>query len=231
MILLAVDTATEICGVALAVDGRVTGELILSRGETHTRSIMSAVQALLSVGSLQISDIDLFAVTRGPGSFTGLRIGISTVKGLAVATGKPMVGISSLDVVAHQAEGGTALVCPLLDARRNEVYWSLYRRDGEKLVRRQKEQVGRAGDIAEHIDGSCFFIGNGVPPYRTVIESALNRPAVFSIEDNHALRPAVLARLGWAKYQAGRVDDVGTFAPVYLRKSDAELNKKGNSQR
>ena len=224
MKLLAVDTATEICGVALAVDGHVSAELILSSGETHTRCVMGAIQALLSVSGLAVSDIDLFAVTRGPGSFTGLRIGISTVKGLALASGAPMVGISSLDVIAHQAGGGTPLVCALLDARRNEVYWCLYRRDGETLVRQKDERVGRADDIAMYIDDTCLFIGNGVPPYRKVFENCLERRAVFAGPHANSIRPAVMARLAWERYQAGQLDDVSTFAPVYLRKSDAELN-------
>ena len=229
MNLLAVDTATEICGVALAVDGQVSAQLTLNFGQTHTRSIMGAIDALLSVSRLQIADIDLFVVTRGPGSFTGLRIGISTVKGLAVATGKPMVGISSLDVIAHQAAGGTQLVCPLMDARRKEVYWSLFRRHGENLVRQGNERVGSAEDIAMHIDDTCFFIGNGVPNYRHVLESSLQQAVVFAGQDDNAIRPGGLARLGWQRYQAGRFDDVEAFTPVYLRKSDAERNKMGKS--
>ena len=222
MKLLAVDTATEICGIALAENGRVTAELILDRGETHTRSIMEAVQAVLSADRLRISQIDVFAVTRGPGSFTGLRIGISTVKGLAAAGGKPVVGISSLAVLAHQAAVGTPLVCPLMDARRKEVYWRLYRRNGHLLKPLDKEQVGPAGDIVSAVAESCLFIGNGVAQYRSTIERGLENLAVFAGKNENNIRPAVLAQLAWDRYQTGGWDDLDSFSPVYLRKSDVE---------
>ena len=225
MKLLAVDTATEVCGVAIVEDGRVTADLSLNGGVTHTRSVMAAVEGLLRTTRLTVSDIDLYAVTRGPGSFTGLRIGISTIKGLAVASAKPMVGVSSLEVVAHQAPEGTPLVCALMDARRNEVYWCLYRRQDNQLVPQSDETVGAAEGIAAHIDDACFFIGNGLVQYRAVIERALQRPAVFADHEDLGIRPAVLARLAWKRFQNGYVDDVSTFAPVYLRKSDAEISR------
>jgi tRNA threonylcarbamoyladenosine biosynthesis protein TsaB len=224
MILLALDTATTVCGASLSRDGSVIGELMLNRGGTHTRAVMDAVRALLSVSGLQIGDIDLFAVTRGPGSFTGLRIGISTVKGLAVAARKPVVGISTLEVLAHQAPVGTPLVCPVLDARRKEVYWSLYRSEGGRLVPKRSEQAGSPGDIAPFIDDDCTFIGNGVQPYAGSIQAGLDRPMVLAGMGNDVVRPAVLARLGWMRYIDDDLDDAAAFAPTYLRKSDAELN-------
>lgn len=224
--LLAVDTATEICGVALAVDGQVEAELVLSRGITHTRSVLSAVDAVLEISGLEAGDLDAYAVTRGPGSFTGLRIGISTIKGMALATGKPMVGISSLEVLAHQATGGTDLICPMMDARRKEVYWALYRREGDRLTAVTAEQVGPAEEIAEAVKETCQFIGNGVPPYRAILQKKLTCPGRWAANELNHLRPAVLARLALQRLQEGKTDDVGTFEPVYLRKSDAELQRK-----
>jgi tRNA threonylcarbamoyladenosine biosynthesis protein TsaB len=224
--LLAVDTATEICGIALVVDGRVHAELILSRGITHTQSVLSATDAVLAITGLKTGDLDAYAVTRGPGSFTGLRIGISTVKGLAFATAKPMVGISSLAVLAHQAPGSADLVCPMMDARRNEVYWTLYRRGNDGMKAIMAERVGPATGIVGAVQEACQFIGNGVPSYRSVIQSALNYPAQWAGSELNSLRPAVLARLAWQRFEAGDTDDPRTFEPVYLRKSDAELHRK-----
>ena len=151
--ILAVDTATEICGVALAIDDQVKTELILSQSVTHTQSLMVAVESVLAMNHMDISAIDVYAVTRGPGSFTGLRIGISTVKGLALALAKPMVGISSLEVLANQAPGFSDLICPIMDARRNEVYWTLYRRTGaDKISTAMGEQVGPVSAMAESIE-------------------------------------------------------------------------------
>lgn len=223
--LLAVDTATEICGVALVADGRVQSELILDRGETHTRSIMAAIDAILSINNIKVPAVDAYAVTRGPGSFTGLRIGISTVKGLAMATGKPVVGVSSLEVLAYQASGQSPLVCPVMDARRNEVYWSLYERKGAQVSSIADELVGPASDIANRIDDDCYFIGNAVPIYRSKLSSQLKHPAQWANDEINGIRPAVMARLAWNRLQIGQIEQPQTLTPVYLRKSDAELQR------
>jgi tRNA threonylcarbamoyladenosine biosynthesis protein TsaB len=226
--LLAVDTATEICGIALVVDGRIHAELMLSRGITHTQSVLSAIDAVLAISGLTAGDVDAYAVTRGPGSFTGLRIGISTVKGLAFATAKPMVGISSLEVLAHQAPDSADLICPLMDARRNEVYWALYRREKDGIKAIMAERVGPATEVADAIQAPCQFIGNGVPTYRSVLRKKLTYPAQWAGSALNNLRPAVLARKAWQRLQEGKTDDPRTFEPVYLRKSDAELHWKGD---
>jgi tRNA threonylcarbamoyladenosine biosynthesis protein TsaB len=222
--LLAVDTATQSCGVAVITDGRIDSELILSRGGTHTKQVLAAIDAVLHLEEGCVSQIDAFAVTRGPGSFTGLRIGISTVKGLAVATGKPIIGISSLDVLAHQVAGEATWVCSMIDARRNEIYWRIYRREGEGgLTPLSEEQVGPISKLASQIQEACVFIGNAVPQYAALLHG-LVKPAIrCAPETSHTIRPAVLAHLAWRRLQQGDVDDTYAFAPVYLRKSDAEM--------
>lgn len=224
--MLAVDTATEICGVAVALDGSVKAELILNRGVTHTQSVVSSIEAVLKLMDLDIGAIDIYAVTRGPGSFTGLRIGISTVKGLAFAAGKPMVGISSLEVLAHQAGGDAPLVCPVMDARRNEVYWSLYRQQEGQMTAVMDEKVSAPADVAKKIDAPCFFIGNGVAPYKAKLSGQLTQRALWAAEEINGIRPAVLARLAWQRFLDGQFDDPGGVLPVYLRKSDAELMRE-----
>ena len=228
--LLAVDTATEICGVALAVDGRVKAELILNRGVTHTQSVLSAIDAVLGISGLTAEDVDAYAVTRGPGSFTGLRIGISSIKGLALASSKPIVGISSLEVLAHQAPGCSDLICSMMDARRQEVYWALFRRDSEGINAIMEERVGPAAEIAAAIDEQCQFIGNGVPPYRSELLKGLTHLAQWAGKESNDIRPAVLARLAWQRFQVGETSDTRTFSPVYLRKSDAELHRKASER-
>lgn len=222
--LLAVDTATERCGVAIIGDGRVQIDLSLDIGGTHTKHVMSAVEAVLGLGGLTLADIDAFAVTRGPGSFTGLRIGVSTLKGLAFAVGKPLIGVSTLDILAHQAGGDTALVCPMIDARRNEVYWRIFRRSDGTLHTTGAEQVGPIEILAGQIDDTCIVIGNAAPLYADRLQSLLTTQIRRSPGIDNAIRPAILAHLAWYRYQQGLVDDVDTFVPVYIRKSDAESN-------
>jgi tRNA threonylcarbamoyladenosine biosynthesis protein TsaB len=221
--LLAVDTATQSCGVAIIADGRIQSEVILSHGGTHTKQILSAIDAAISLEGGSLAQIDAFSVTRGPGSFTGLRIGISTVKGLAVATGKPIIGISSLDVLAHQAGGDAACVCPMIDARRSEIYWSIYLRKGDGLVALSDEQVGPIDKLARQIENGCVLIGSAVPQYAVPLSELVTQRIQWASGIDHTIRPAILARLAWRRFQKGDVDDTACFAPVYLRKSDAEL--------
>lgn len=224
--MLVVDTASEICGVALIVDGHIKAEMILNHGLTHTRSVMSAIDDALIKGHTSLAQVDVFGVNRGPGSFTGLRIGVSTVKGLALAMGKPIVGVSSLETLAHQASKESNLICPLMDARRNEVYWTLYQRQGDMLKPIMEEKVGPAADVAEAINDNCYFIGNGVPQYGSTIKSVLKHEASWANDKLNGLRPGVLSRLAWQRYRAGRTDDIKVFTPTYLRKSDAQINKE-----
>lgn len=226
MILLAVDTATEICGVALSRNGDVEAHVVLNHGETHTRHVMAAISSVLDRAGVALSAIDAYAVTQGPGSFTGLRIGISTVKGLAVATGKPLVGISTLEILAHQAAGEEKIICPVIDARRNELYWAIYLRSDGEIQNQAPESVGAADQIIQQIDAPCLFIGNGVMHYRQQLEAAIPFKTSWSSQEEGYLQPAVLARLAHNKIVAGIHDDVMAFGPVYLRKSDAEISRE-----
>lgn len=225
--LLAVDTATERCGVSVIADGYIRAELSLNIGGSHTKHILPAVETVLSLVEIPLADIDAFAVTQGPGSFTGLRIGVSTVKGLAFAAGKPLIGISSLEVLAHQAGDEGGVVCPMIDARRNEVYWRLFRRADGRLRPIGDELVGPIEALAGQIDETCIVIGNAVSLYADRLQRLLPDRVRWSPESDNGIRPGILAQLAWQRYERGLVDDVETFAPVYIRKSDAESLHRG----
>jgi tRNA threonylcarbamoyladenosine biosynthesis protein TsaB len=224
--MLSVDTSTERCGVAIIVAGRVQAALSLNHGETHSRFLLDAIDSLLALSRMALDDIDAYAVTRGPGSFTGLRIGISTVKGLAFATGKPIVGVSSLEVLAGQAGEDADLVCTLMDARRNEVYWCIYRRQGGILRPVTDEQVGAVDDMIDRIDGPCIVIGQAAALYAEKIAKSAKHAVRWAPVICNDIHPSMVAELAWKRFQQGQWDDVETFVPVYLRKSDAEINRE-----
>jgi tRNA threonylcarbamoyladenosine biosynthesis protein TsaB len=224
MRILAIDTATQICGVALRVGERTAVELTIDHGQTHARYLMEAVQSTLKLGGLSIDEVDGLAVTCGPGSFTGLRIGISTVKGMALASGKPVVGISTLHALAIQADWGGEIVCPMIDARRQEVYWSMFRRKGGALELFEPEQVGPLASLLERLDRPCAFIGSGAHAYRDILGTTPNALLPMA-EARHQLRPGAVAQLAGARFAQGRSDDLDSLGPVYLRPSDAEVNR------
>ena len=227
MRILAVDTATKSCSVAVVDDQTVLAEATVITDETHSKHLMNLIHQVIQVSKIPLNDLDGFAVTRGPGSFTGLRIGISTVKGLAASSGKPMVGISTLDALAHQADLTSSLICTVIDARKEEVYFARYRRvDGDgMMIRETDEMVLSVFEALKSIEEPSYFIGDGALSYKPMIlEMTGNAKVVFAPKFHHTIRASTVANLGIERFKKNDIDDVSEFIPYYIRKSDAELN-------
>ncbi len=176
------------------------------------------------MSGLNFSDLDGFAVTRGPGSFTGLRIGISTIKGLAVVLEKPVVGVSSLEALALQVSYSRDLICPILDARKGEVYFSRYRFLNGHLKNQTKERVAHPDKAVDDFSESCLFVGNGALLYKEIILEKMGKFASFAPLIQNTIRASTLAYLSMAKFEKNDTDDIEKISPYYIRKSDAELN-------
>ena len=160
MKILALDTATQSCSVAIIDNGSLLAELTRLNRRTHSRHLMDLIDMVCQMSDLKIGDVDGFAVTIGPGSFTGLRIGISTIKGLAFPLNKPVVGVSSLDALAWQCAQSAYLICPLLDARKKEVYACRYRFKNNELIKDGNEKVASPAEAVRGIREPCIFVGN-----------------------------------------------------------------------
>jgi tRNA threonylcarbamoyladenosine biosynthesis protein TsaB len=226
MKILAVDTSTTSCSVAVVDKHMLLGEMTIAREQTHSRHLMDIIDTVLKFADLEISDMDGFATTRGPGTFTGLRIGISTVKGLAVASGKPIVGISSLDALAEQCACPGVLICPLIDARKGEVYVSRYRYQGSVLKKEVGEKVLAPEPAMRDIDEPSLLVGSGALLYRDVLAEMMGERANFALPWQHTIRAWTVATLGLRRFEKKDTDDVAAFAPQYIRKSDAQLSLK-----
>lgn len=226
MRILAVDTATRSCSVAVTDRESLLAEATYITQETHAKHLMEMIEAVLTLAGSSVADLDGFAVTRGPGSFTGLRIGISAVKGLAAASGKPIVGVSTLDVLVQQSGSDAGLICPFLDARRGEVYFSRYRIEGDALRREMDERVSSPEEAMDGIDEACIFAGNGADLYRDTIVNRLGGLARFAPEYRNTIRASSVALLSIPRFSAGDADDLPAFAPKYVRRSDAELKRE-----
>ena len=224
MRILAVDTATTSCSVAIVDKTSLLSEFTLAKEETHSKHLMDMIKAALRMSGLNFSDLDGFAVTRGPGSFTGLRIGISTIKGLAVASEKPVVGVSSLETLALQVSYSRDLICPILDARRGEVYFSRYRFLNGHLKKQTKERVAPPDQAVEDLNESCLFVGNGALLYKEMILEKMGELASFAPLIQNTIRASTMAYLSMAKFENNDTDDIEKILPYYIRKSDAELN-------
>jgi tRNA threonylcarbamoyladenosine biosynthesis protein TsaB len=223
MKILAVDTSSRSCSVAVIENRRLLAEILKEDGETHSRHLMDMVKKALELSGLFPLGIDCFGITEGPGSFTGLRIGISTVKGLAAATGKPLAGISTLDALAAQVLPTNYLICALIDARKGEVYSARYRFK-EGLIRKvSHEEVLDPEKAADGIKEPSLFIGDGASLYRDLIEKKLGGLAYFPSQFFNVIRASTVAFMSLKKYEDGDAADPALFAPRYIRKSDVKL--------
>ncbi len=228
MKILAIDTATPSCSVALVNDDLLLGENTLVNDLTHSRHVMVLIQQVLDMSGVTVSEVDGFAATHGPGTFTGLRIGMSTVKGLADAGDKPVAGVSSLAALAWQADP-SLLICPLIDARRNEVYFAHYRFENGQLKEVTPETVGPLEVAIRDIETPCCFIGSGASLYDDFIRQRLGRLAIFATCFQNTIRASTVAHLArerLANYDPG--SDRDRFLPYYLRPSDAEIHLTSN---
>ena len=221
---LAVDTSTPTCSVALATDRRVVAEILTTRRDTHSIHLMPMVEQSLKTAGRNLGDIDAFAVVRGPGSFTGLRIGLGAVKGLAASMDKPVVGVSSLEALAFQAAIPERLICAMLDARKDEVYTGRFRLTEGWVKAEVAPTVGAPEDAIAGIDEACVLIGNGALLYADMIQSKLGDRAFLPPLGMHLIRASSVAWLGLERLRHAQEDDLMRLAPEYIRPSDAQIH-------
>ena len=224
MKILAVDTATNSCSVAATDDGKLAAELTISKNQTHSKHLMELIHSVLENAGFSVRSLDGLAVTIGPGSFTGLRNGNSTIKGLAHALGKPVVGVSTLKALARQCGQTPYLICPLLDARKGEVYAAIYGFNKGQLIQRTGARAMIPEAVVADIKSPCVFIGNGARLYHPRIVSAVGNLAHFVPEGQNTIRASSVAFLSMPRFEANDTDGIDGLVPHYIRKSDAELN-------
>lgn len=225
--LLTVQTATPAGSIALTEGETLLGEFCLNVRRTHNDWLMEAIDSLLDNAGLQASDLDGFAVVVGPGAFTGLRVGMATVKGLALGTGRPIVGVSSLQTLALQAPYARMPVCALLDARKQEVYAGMFSWETGWPEALSDEQVVRPEALLTGLKGDILFIGDGAQTYRSLIVRQLGAQAHFVPAVSSLPRAASAALLALREWENGHQKSPEELAPCYIRPSEAELNWRG----
>jgi tRNA threonylcarbamoyladenosine biosynthesis protein TsaB len=228
MKILALETATITGSIAIldTYDGLI-GESRVNIQIAHAERLMSSVDWLLRASQLSIHDMDAFAVSIGPGSFTGLRIGLSTVKGFCFATNKPIVPVPTLDALAQTLPFCSHLICPMLDARKNEVYTGLYRWGKGILEKVIPETAASPEDFTKNIQEMTVFLGEGAQRYETVIQDALHSRAVFAPDSRMSPSASTVAEIALEKLNRGIHTDPVNLTPFYIRKSEAEIRWKG----
>lgn len=225
---LTIDTSTAVLGIGIMDEETVWAEMTTHLKRHHSERLLPSIQHLLQETNIPLNDIGGVAVTRGPGSYTGVRIGVTTAKVLAWALNIPLVGVSSLAALAVNGERFPGCIIPMWDARRERVYTGRYRFDelGE-LIQLDNDRVTHVTRWVEALaneEGSFLFLGDGAVSYRKLIESELKGRAIFSSMMHGTVRPTAIARLAWRSYHKEGPDEILTFAPEYLQVTEAEAN-------
>lgn len=224
MILLAVDTATTSCSVALLRDRNLLAETVYTAGNTHSRQLMAMIDGLLTRCGLAATDVDAIGVSRGPGTFTGLRIGISTVKGLAMAIRAPVVGVSSLAALAFPFRHHDGPVVPMIDARRGEVYHICYEHGACIPDGVGDAAVDLPDTVAVTLPPKALLVGSGAVLYQELF--AVRCPeARLADPSQHVIRAAAVGLLALERVIRNDVDAIDRLVPHYVRKSDAQIHR------
>lgn len=229
MILLALDSTARVASVALCEDGTLLGEYTINNGNTHSETLLPMVESLLKLFGMEIKDIDAFAVAAGPGSFTGVRIGVATLKGLAFGTDKPCVGVSTLEALAKNPSAD-GLICPVMNARRNQVYTALFRSQNGVLERLMPDSAIAIEELDRILDGydePVILCGDGYE----ITASQLRHPIIplpERLRHQSAFSVALCAMEAISRGEGGNDFDL---APTYLRLSQAERERNERNKK
>ncbi|MCQ9208532.1 MAG: tRNA (adenosine(37)-N6)-threonylcarbamoyltransferase complex dimerization subunit type 1 TsaB [Omnitrophica bacterium] len=233
MKILCLDTSSKFLSLAVAEDKKILARMHRCLDRKHSTRLVSYIDKILNRAKVPLKKLDGFCVSKGPGSFTGLRIGITTIKGLAFTLGKPVVAIPSLDILAQNTKkikakknkGELSWVCPIVDAKQNKVYTCLYQRQNGKLKRKSAYSLLSLEDLLKQLKGEIIFLGDATPLYREKIRNTKKIKAIFAEEKFWYPRAAQAITLALERFGKGRVEDVNRLAPLYLYPKECQIKK------
>jgi len=226
MLVLGVETSTMQGGAALVGDEGLCSEYTLNVEATHSERLLPAIDRMLRDAGVSLVELSGIAVSIGPGSFTGLRIGLSTVKGLAYSTGLPVVGVPTLEALAWAVPFVREQVCPVLDARKQEVYAALFKYERGELVRVMEDAALAPEALCAKIRRPTLLLGDGLAVYVGLFQRLLGDRMIIPPPPHRGPRAACVAELGRRRLLRGERDPVDALIPRYLRPSEAELRRK-----
>ncbi len=228
MRILALDSSGLVASVAIMEAEQTIAEYTVNYKKTHSQTLLPMLDEIVKMTEMDLNTIDAIAIAGGPGSFTGLRIGSATAKGLGLALGKPLIHVPTLEGLACNLYGCSSLICPIMDARRNQVYTGVYRlSEGEFQVVKEQTAIDVV-ELAEQLNAlgeAVTFLGDGVPVYREQLEEKLTVPFAFAPANMNRQRAASVGLRGFQYYREGRIETAAEHQPDYLRVSQAERER------
>ena len=238
MKILALDSSGLVASVAVLEDDNCIAEYTMNYKKTHSQTLLPILDEVSRMIELDLNTIDAIAVAAGPGSFTGLRIGSATAKGLGLALGKPLIGIPTVDGLAYNLYGTDKVICPLMDARRNQTYTGLYefvKKENQYEMVVIKEQCAVALDeiidCINEMGREVIFLGDGVPVFKAQLEEKVKVDFTFAPASCNRQRAAAVGTLAFAYVKQGKMEDAAAHNPEYLRLSQAERERNEEMER
>lgn len=229
MKVLALDSSGLVASVAVVMDDELLGEYTINHKKTHSQTLLPMLDEVAKMIELDLNTIDFIAVSAGPGSFTGLRIGSATAKGMALALNKEIVSVPTIDAMAYNLWGNENQICPLMDARRRQVYTGLYQFEEGNMNTLLPECVLMIEEIVDKVNESgkkTVFLGDGVSVFKEYIEENIKVPYSFAPAMNNKQRASSVAALGMILYREGKAEAAKDHKPEYLRLSQAERERQ-----
>lgn len=228
MILLALDSSGLVASVAVASEDSLLAEYTINYKKTHSQTLLPMLDEVVRMVDLDLSKVDAIAVTAGPGSFTGLRIGSATAKGLGLALNKPIIAVPTLDCMAYNLYGIDKMICPIMDARRDQVYTGLYEFSNDKFLVISPQKAVSIDELIDEINQigrAVIFLGDGVPVHRDKIAAKIGVEYMLAPAHMNRQRAGTVAALGIEYYKDGNMESASEHQPIYLRMSQAERER------
>ena len=230
MKLLAIDSSGLVASVAILVDDSILAEYSVNYKKTHSETLMPMINEIVKITEFDIKELNAIAVAGGPGSFTGLRIGSATAKGMAQVLDIPIINVPTVDALAYNLWGNSDYIVPMMDARRNQTYTGIYEIDKEgRLIAKMEQSAISVEELAQKInefDRNVVILGDGVERFKNAMDELLKVEHRYAPANMNRQRASSVALLGVQYYKAGKYTSAAAHTPVYLRKSQAERERE-----
>ena len=229
MKILGIDSSGLVASAAIADEKNIIAEFTVNNKQTHSQTLLPMIEKVVDMSGIELEQIDAIAIAAGPGSFTGLRIGSATAKGIGLALKKPVVSVPTLEGLAYRVCVFDGIICPIMDARRNQVYTGIYKMDKGNLVCLSEQKAVDIHEIMEELekyDEKVIFLGDGVEVQRETIEKEFKKEYCFAPSHLSKQSAAAVAVLGDIYFNQGKAEDAAEHKPIYLRKSQAERERE-----
>lgn len=225
MKILAVETSSLVASAAIIVDDVMIGEYTTNYKKTHSQTLLPMIDEICKMTNYDINDIDCIAVSAGPGSFTGLRIGSATAKGLGLALGKKLIHVPTVEAMAYNIYDSDKIICPIMDARRNQVYTGIYKNNTGQIQVIKDQMAVTVDELIDLLNGigeDVIFVGDGIPVFEEVLKEKVESKVYFAPSHLNRQRAGAVGEAAKKYYKEGKLENPEDHAPDYLRKSQAE---------